>query len=411
MTAQPISPCIPRKVFEGFSEKMTTSKDKLLAYFEGKNREHSGDEFPIDPACPATELLLGAVTTGVLAGPWRMAWQQWAVLASCGVDYGVLYAEFCPDLISHMVKRGRWLTRDEYATIGSDGPRNFLIFADELSRVLAGYPDMVPAHLQPSHFAAEPSGLLWTRTDGEWKWFDSREENIVANKKTTPRKVTPMYVAGLPKNRDFVSSVRELRAFMEKTDDIKHLDPKRWAFPLGTCIYTSLSTLIRSGFESQEKNLSCLAGKLFDFCYHWNLTVLRCAEKNSMCEGLSFEAMIVKISIEHDRSGLSVFIPAYYRFSHIKNYEKQDFALLKLLMDKVCGKFQLPKRQSKHREQVLTARRLRKEFKAQDYSKGEAWDETRKAMGWSAETMKKYLGERPEGKTTFQEHLPYWHDE
>lgn len=124
------------------------------------------------------------------------------------------------------------------------------------------------------------------------------------------------------------------------------------------------------------------------FCSRWSLSGVSTMFGSAGRNGLFITAR--RIRVDRSSEGVTTFIPRYYRFSDI-DYRDVDFAPLKRALDDSYSKLRL---QKSVRALIEEAIQYRQHLVAQGKSRAEAWETTRKYMGWSESTMAKRLGEK-----------------
>lgn len=136
------------------------------------------------------------------------------------------------------------------------------------------------------------------------------------------------------------------------------------------------------------------------FCYRWCLNEIVKSDKPSINNGFTIRAMRVRVGVSKDDAGLTVNIPRYYHFSHIKNYAESDFQPLKLGMEEIFVGYKRPrKRKISLKYMMAEAKDYRARLKAQGMDRHDAWEATYKMVnrefGWSEETTISRLGIQP----------------
>lgn len=139
---------------------------------------------------------------------------------------------------------------------------------------------------------------------------------------------------------------------------------------------------------------------LWTFCKKWCIQEVGYTRwGDRQLQGLKIVAQRLRISRRD--TGVSVFIPRYYRFNDIRRSE--EFETLRHALNESYGYSTL--RESRMAKKYA-ARRLRRSLITKGVSRAKAWEETMKLMGWSEGTMRHYMGDQPNDRIDHGTHLP-----
>jgi len=177
---------------------------------------------------------------------------------------------------------------------------------------------------------------------------------------------------------------------------IRIVDVPCWRYGFRTNRFSPLDANYSKSTQPTAKANAEKINAIRYFCVKW--CVEHCeaiGELSTEPPKFGFRAMRISIRINRDSTGLTIFIPRFYGFSHIKNYQNKDFRDLKSSLDQVFEPYRKRADRKTVKELIKDAKAIKSDLQNRGISKRDAWEQTRKHMAWSHSTMQSRLGIQP----------------
>ena len=365
---------MPRTVYARFDRTRLNDRTAVIEFFRGIPAEimrRLGNIGVRDNAFCSTVLLLRAEEVG------ELTWQQMAELIARKINYPVIFEEVAGEIDDHL----------EYYSQSRDGYDGFDIgfYLENLRCVPLGSFIRLVAALTDSLRGERAQGFVLPDGDlaskGPGYWVDPDQFRYF---RSEPHRASE-YLRHVEQDERFIAEARGIYDLL----------------PVGAHFRLMHGQDLEVGVvaNSQGTDLDALSGnrdtcaQVENFLRRW---CLGGCWRQAGSDRLTVFLAEVSVRVSSGDMGINVFIPRFYAFSHIKNYADRDFAVLKYAMESLHVPMKddrLPKDQIDNE-----ARRIRRELLATGMAPGEAWDETRRRMGWAETTMESRIGSRPTGR-------------
>jgi len=152
-----------------------------------------------------------------------------------------------------------------------------------------------------------------------------------------------------------------------------------------------------AGVSEAVENDGLFKDTLADFCSKWCLQFVGVKRAGLPCTDnkvVFYRARRPRVQISDGGDGLTVFIPRFYQFSHIKNHASEDFSHLKDAMDNIFDYYRkTPPKQLSHAERSKEAVTNLNKLTKMGVNPVQAWEQVRREMAWSEATMRSSVGE------------------
>lgn len=340
-----------------------------------------------DNAFAATEILVYAVEKELLD------WTKLKAIVEKTYSYDVAYSVFSKNLWGNIESADyEYDTREDYFL--------FCRLCGKADEYIAYVDALVEAWNEKSKkYSIAPKKSLKWKSPTYWENYAYHQSAQIP----TRASVSTAYELRLLEEKDFVEELRQfpakVSAFIECSwrynFDGNGIEIKDFEWDDGKILrFTN-----KSGDPLREE--------FRQFCLKWCLESVSVGYSTGKTDEIDFRAMRVVVKPDDENIGIRVFIPRYFRFSHIENYQDDDFGPLKIGMNEIFESFQIPrKRKITLKDLKATAKRVRQECTLQGYSRHDAWEAARKAVGWEPGRMTKFMGKQPEIKKGAKQ-IPY----
>lgn len=319
----------------------------------------------------ATKLVLRAHQYGLLR------WTQLAAILEHQVEYIRLYRTTVT-AVAYLADR----------LVNADGserdptPGEIRVLESKYLNRLVHLTELLQTGESPSQFHAEQ------KLEGKAIEYWTRGGHTSNESLDSPHdEVSRAYEKELSDNADFKNAAQQLAARIE----------------IGSWCYSfHANRLVECGDGgSPSKELSknvpeATLREIKEFCASWCLEKIGVERISVESERhITMRALRLRLMIRPDHTGFDVFIPRYYRFSHIKNYENKDFAELKKCMDEIFLGYRKASSRVPLKQLVAEAKEKKRSYEAWGLSKHDAWDQSRRDMAWTESTMRRHLAVQP----------------
>lgn len=360
--------------------KKVSSKKAAIRVFENISAaltEHWGEKPVWASEYAATEILIYGVQQHL------MSWTRLKVLARRQHDYGKDYEFFGSELATHVADFNyEYTTRQDYFLFCCQYGRaeDYLAYIDAL---VNSWDEKL------AEYSMKPKDSLHGKSAQFWQNYTV----LAGGQVPSTARVARAYELDLLKNEEFTTELRKLA---------RQVNEAQWYYSLDQNWLGGLSEAPSDGgakwFALQER--------FRKFCLKWCIELISKNFTVGKLDLIDFRAMRVTVKPDDNNTGLRIFIPRYYRFSQLENYQDEDFTFLKRGMNEIFDSYKMPaKRKDSLVEMKAQVKRVRREELAKGRSPHDAWEVARKSVGWSVERMTRFMGKQPKvGATSRMPH-------
>ena len=310
----------PPERFLGFSSEDLRHEGAVVTFFELLSLElraslRTDQEKEL---YAATELLLHAHTHGGLS------WEHLAAVIRLRLDYGPIFGQYGDEL---------------------DGPSDFArgtadLYNDHMRDLFVSLLDPTAAWLFVESILEATRGLALrtpdktgTRGSKALRQADDASQEVIQSYLAKTHALALNYEKAVLAHPDFRKQVIALQ---------KSVWDKEWSYSYDVSPFSGVSPKRRwskaKGLDREGIDESTLAS-LKRLCVEWCLESIGISSSSPDPAGIQIQAQRIAVRPRLDGMGLEVFIPRFYRYSHIHRHEKSDFAILRDAMSSIYDAF------------------------------------------------------------------------